>query len=545
MLKVANYKSFGEEHQGFDQILPVNVIIGRNNTGKSALLDLVHAACEQVDLSRHAHRGQQPNVRLSVLPTDDVIRQIFPETSSGGPLGGNHYEYGKKWIDEPVIASLGSDHNLSYVSSEPAIHQDFADKVAAQSQNPFSGITFRRIQAERSISPEGETAPPTLHGNGTGATNVIQHVINEASADETLIARDVLNGLNRVFEPDSSFARITTKRLDDRRWEIYLEEESKGSVPLSASGSGVQTVILVLLQLLVVPVLEQRQLSQYTFGFEELENNLHPGLQRRLFALIREIALEAGATFFVTTHSSVVIDMFSTDPEAQLLHVTHDKTSASVTPLIDYASQSTVLDDLDVRASDLLQSNGILWLEGPSDRVYLNHYLQLRFGDRFREGTHYQCVFYGGKVLARLTADPDEYDATNLLKVNRNCAIVMDRDTDVPNATKKRLRTEVEQVDGHVWITDKKEIESYLPLTALQAYYDNPSLRPIGELEGYGDYLLDVVDEAESKRYLNRKVLYSERVIAKVTKDMVEADADLLGHLQQLADVIAKWNPGV
>jgi AAA15 family ATPase/GTPase len=39
--KIRYFKCFGELAQGFDQVKPVNLIIGRNNSGKSALLDLV------------------------------------------------------------------------------------------------------------------------------------------------------------------------------------------------------------------------------------------------------------------------------------------------------------------------------------------------------------------------------------------------------------------------------------------------------------------------------------------------------------------------
>ncbi len=39
--KVSNFKCFGDEANGFDGIKTVNVIIGRNNSGKSALLDII------------------------------------------------------------------------------------------------------------------------------------------------------------------------------------------------------------------------------------------------------------------------------------------------------------------------------------------------------------------------------------------------------------------------------------------------------------------------------------------------------------------------
>ena len=40
------YSCFKKEWAGFDTIKPINVVIGRNNSGKSHLLDLVEALCK-------------------------------------------------------------------------------------------------------------------------------------------------------------------------------------------------------------------------------------------------------------------------------------------------------------------------------------------------------------------------------------------------------------------------------------------------------------------------------------------------------------------
>ena len=64
-IKAANLKCFGNEQQGFDAIRPLNLIIGRNNTGKTALLDAVafaHAPSSDQDLY---HRGSEPRVSVS------------------------------------------------------------------------------------------------------------------------------------------------------------------------------------------------------------------------------------------------------------------------------------------------------------------------------------------------------------------------------------------------------------------------------------------------------------------------------------------------
>ncbi|MBM2837859.1 MAG: hypothetical protein HW415_484, partial [Deltaproteobacteria bacterium] len=40
-IEIKNYKCFGEDPQGFYHLRPINLIIGRNNTGKSTLLEMV------------------------------------------------------------------------------------------------------------------------------------------------------------------------------------------------------------------------------------------------------------------------------------------------------------------------------------------------------------------------------------------------------------------------------------------------------------------------------------------------------------------------
>ena len=540
--KIANYKSFGPQHEGFDSIHPTNIIIGRNNSGKSALLDLVEYLCSPRELVSSGRGAHDPSVRISSRTTEFAIERVFSKTTSGGDIPGNHFEYGSKWIDVPMVVEVTSENKLRYVSSDPEMPIRHARDVVQHILNPFVNLEFRRIVADRDIRPE-PAGGLSLKGDGEGTSNLVQHFLNDSTADESLVRKDMLDSLNRIFEPYSRFTRILTKFLSNRdRWEIYLEEESKGRIPLSASGSGLKTIILVLAHLILLPTIEKSDLGTYVFGFEELENNLHPGLQRRLFGFVRDTATAAGATVFVTTHSNAVIDLFSTDPDTQMLHVIHDGDSAKVSSLSEYGHHHRVLDDLDFRASDLFQSNGIVWVEGPSDRVYINRFIELVFGGRFREGAHYQCVFYGGKVLARASATVEDGDLS-LLRVNRNCAVVIDRDTPVPNATKTRIAEEVAHAGGFVWITRKKEIESTIPASAIRAFYSDESIREIHELEPFDDYL-DSFKSGEGKRFLRQKVAYAEEIAPHITEEMideVEALSDLIG---QLGGAIGRWNPG-
>ena len=540
-----NYKSFGDDFQGFETIAPINIIIGRNNSGKSALLDIVDYMTHPRDVTQYGHVGKTPEVRFSAPLDDASIRSVFSDSTSGGPIPGNHYLYGKKWIGKIIHVSLAPDNNKSFVSIEPEVQ--YADNLARRVDNPFKNYTFKRILAERDIKPEQESAL-VLEPDGTGVTNLIQHFLYDSLADQSAVEVELLGALNRIFEPDSTFTRIQAKRLSGtNKYEIYLEEEHKGSIALSNSGSGLKTVMTVLAQALLIPKLENKDLNSYIFGLEELENNLHPGLQRRLFGYLRELAIGQGVTVFITTHSNVVIDLFSTDEQAQILHVTHDGKSARVKTLTSYGDGSGILDDLDIRASDLLQSNGIIWVEGPSDRTYINRYVELISDGALREGAQYQIMFYGGRLLARVSADPKNNEQANLLKVNRHSALVIDSDKRAVgkkiNATKARMKKEVEAVKGYVWITDGKEIENAIPVDALRSLYKQPKLKHVGQLDAFEDYLKHI-SATESKEYLRSKVQYAEKVVPEITRTMIASDAKLLDHIKQICRRIENWNRG-
>jgi hypothetical protein len=123
--------------------------------------------------------------------------------------------------------------------------------------------------------------------------------------------------------------------------------------------------------------------------------------------------------------------------------------------------------DLGYRASDLLQANAIIWVEGPSDRLYIRHWLD-KVDHELIEGVHYSLMFYGGRRLAHLSVnDVEVQDFISLRRINQWLSIVIDSDrassNGTINRTKKRVRDEFNRPPGHAWITQGREIENYIP----------------------------------------------------------------------------------
>ena len=311
-----------------------------------------------------------------------------------------------------------------------------------------------------------------------------------------------MDALNLIFGRDGPFSDIqvpvhegdSANELDGYS-EICLREKKKGLIPLSKSGSGLKTVLLVLLNLLVVPKIENKEKSQFTFAFEELENNLHPALLRRLFKYLEDYAVNEKATIFLTTHSSVALDFFGVSDNAQIIRVLHDGESAHTETVRTHSNLIKIVSELGARPSDLLQANGLIWVEGPSDRIYLNRWIELYTDGRLREGRDYQCVFYGGSLIAQVELTSPENGATegkvnelvNLFPINHNLVVVCDGDRTAEDSSLKsnveRIREEVKKIDdAHLWITEAKEIENYLPGSVLEKA---TGLSPLPDPEKY------------------------------------------------------------
>lgn len=469
-ITITNYKCFDEQGATLEQILPINVIVGRNNSGKSSVLDVVeHLTTNKSVLSNQQDTESRTEIFIEhQLSEADIAKVFLSSRAHGGIPGQNHFEYGSRFVGAVYRYSLnvgGTKVHQELCFDHVAEAQKMVSDLAAGMSVPLNDKRYCKIAAERDVRPEAESGNGHFDPQGVGVTNAIQRILNLRNHDGALIEERLLVGLNQIVNPDIDFRRILVQRDGNAVWEIFFEDNNGALIALSGMGSGIKTVLLVLMNLVVRPVAENRRPSEYVFAFEELENNLHPALQRRLYHYIKKYSENHSAYFFLTTHSNVVIDTFSRDATCQLIHVRNQKGRTRISTVFQQEGGQAILGDLGIRASDILQSNGVIWVEGPSDRNFILRWLQLVSPD-LKEGLHFSIMFYGGRLLSNLTFDHEWFSKTviPLLKINRNAFVVLDRDGKNigarVNATKERIVAEVGE--GNYWITKGREIENYL-----------------------------------------------------------------------------------
>lgn len=261
--------------------------------------------------------------------------------------------------------------------------------------------------------------------------------------------------------------------------QLQFSTEADSIRPIDNVGTGLHQLILLAFAV--------TNIEDSIFCIEEPEIFIHPEVQRKF---IRYLIENTNNQYFITTHSNSFIN----EDGLNIYRVWHDGNSTKVEKAIDSKSKNQILDDLGYQASDLLQTNFIIWVEGPSDRIYIKHWIHC-LDKELIEGIHYTIMFYGGRLLSNLTIDDEEIeDFININKINRNGAIFLDSDKanadDTVNQTKQRIIKEFTSQDKFVLLTTGREIENYIDADTL-----NKALGGMGKmsLNNY-DLYTDIFD---------------------------------------------------
>lgn len=244
-VKVKNFKCFGSALEGFDEIKPINIIIRRNNSGKSALVDLIDLCLSKgkfFEPGKHSNSNEPFEVQITQKLDASSLGYVFAKgTSGGGVPTGDHNQYGMKFIGHPITRRYRAAWRPELVQGPTfddigeGNRAHYIQDLASRALWPLEGMELVRVAAERDVRPELRNPNLNISANGDGTTNLIQGFINYDSLPRSEVELDLLRELNQIFLGDSKFLRISCRENagGDGKWEIFLHEEKKGKLGLA------------------------------------------------------------------------------------------------------------------------------------------------------------------------------------------------------------------------------------------------------------------------------------------------------------------------
>lgn len=443
----------------------INFLVGRNNHGKSTVLHAAAAWAGKDELGSKSVKLDSA-ATLGPIPRRDVKRAFsawsdrIDQVKEAGLLVDVDEERYGVWIDglaqevnaQAAATALKNGAGLNGIPvhqiKSPALrgHERHIVIPAFRELRPFTPASENDKRQPTLAAGEGLVAELGRWYAPTGPGTLRYELAEKNWAKLQEFMADVLE------DPD---VRL---EVANNQQDLHVRLAQAGKMlHINDLGDGIKQVLMIA----AASILYDGRLVL----LEEPEIHLHAGLQRKL---MRFLAQKTGSQYIIATHSAHVLDLEG----AHIFHVTHDGASTRVAPAVRASEVRRVCQDLGYMASDLLQANYTIWVEGPSDRVYWKKWLEVIAPDLV-EGVHFAVMTYGGYLIdgVHILDETEETveDLVHLLQLGRECTVIADSDKPSEDAelrqTLLRLKDEADKPgSGHLitceWV---RTVENLLP----------------------------------------------------------------------------------
>lgn len=529
-IKLKNYRSCRvfPENDEYSRIGKFTTLIGKNDVGKSNILRAIDIACNNQTLSpKEFHKGTNEDCEIKLLfKVPDVLKDELKSNFE-------HYA-GEDEVEIKVVFSIGERLRRNYYLNNERVPYGNLEKFLPQVLfipavvNVEDELKFKRdsivsklllpIIEKTSEERSSEESIPALKKKLLDAIQIEIKDIHNYLRDELSKIWDGIEDVRIVF-PELRLDKAFNPEIEIK--DKYLEN----NISITYRGSGIQRhLILALLEI-------YRKLEigkSCILLMEEPEIYLHIGAQKKMCSILKDISKEGQV--IISTHSNIFVDKSDLSTTYLLIKENGE------TKLRKFEGDREILDELGISPSDIFLTNGIIFVEGPSDVEIVKIFANAIF-ENWEE--------YNIAILPIGGSNIEYHDPATLLKVNPNIAVILDSDikcesSDLP-PKKRELKQKFENlgIPTYFWKKDEKYVRTIENLFTKEAIEQALSIELESEIEPYedvptklsrelfkrrGDYIPDDPKNEELIRELNEKgKLYNKiKHGKKIANKMIE-----------------------
>lgn len=393
-LRVRGFQSFGDSGE-LKFLDGINLIIGQNNAGKSALL---RAMLPGLPDDRHrtqarweSHLLPQPTAEFTFEVSGAEIcdwillfgtQQIIP-SQARNPEEAQAFMaafFQRATFSMSVKQAPGTPFSATYPSHE-LYRLDFGLRVMSAVATPSAGeITIGHTVGS------GDTLPTLLWNawqrcmfyfaaermtigeapSGYGArlqpnAGNLPNVLSTLNGERGDVFRRLVGHLREIF-PSVGNLSVRTKpdsnNLEIRVWPTELMERVELGFPLNSSGTGVAQVIALLTAIMTA--------DNAIFIIDEINSFLHPAAIKSLLRILQTQYTKH--QYIISTYSPEVIG-FSNPRTIYLVKREGYELSVKRLDLSDVGNFREVAEHLGVSMADVFAADRVVWVEGPTEEL--------------------------------------------------------------------------------------------------------------------------------------------------------------------------------
>lgn len=430
----------------------VNVVCGRNSSGKSTFLEGVTD-----------RNTRFPGATFGPSDAGDFF--VALERTGGW---GKGVESSESALLGRLIDQIFASPRRLFLDQHPLIAEEIAQAFResplrrwAFSTSPVKDVFEHKLPNDAAavlIPPKRHLEPNCLldsnasvHANGLGLVNFLFYAKNQPYSSREWTTQNEMATAFREISKGFVFDTFLNK---NNYLDLRFAKDKRNWVAATEAGLGLQD-LLIILYFAIAPEYD-------LVCVEEPESHMHPELQRRLLGFLRA---RDDKQFFLSTHSNVFLDNAFVD---RVFFTSFTEGAVRVT---DATSKASILDDLGYSVADNLVSDVVVLVEGPSDGAIIEEFL-VKKGALPRFSVKVWPL--GGDIM-------DQLDLSVLAQGNRLIALI-DRD---PKSGRVRERFAEKCAHLKIPVTrlQRYSIENYFALPAIRVVLPGRVPSTIVELE--------------------------------------------------------------
>ena len=316
---------------------------------------------------------------------------------------------------------------------------------------------------------------------------------------------------------------VAKPKDEDQTIMVYIDGEKERN--LQDLGDGIQHLLILLYPIFMA--------EDGTWVFiDEPELSLHPGFQNLfLDTLLTNADLKAkNLRYFMTTHSNHFLSHALRSPdEVSVFSFSQYNKDQSIIRCV-HGGDTSVLDQLGVENASVYMANCSIWVEGVSDRRYLQAFLKAYCAQKddngnalfpeFKEGLDYTFFEYAGTNLTHYLFEPDadDPDLIDSFKNANRIFLLADEDAGKDEKHNKLRSLKSDNFEYHT--TGAREVENMLPPFVYQDFIASyPSQENLTFSATHSDYTGEYMGEFLRNHIGVEALKYGEKTLTTKYKN--------------------------